>query len=287
MDENDAVNESSDFIQMNQEEYEIGDESEWDQVIDDGNVIKSVNEFIDNIVATCSESITTESDASSIISQEIETIIEASKTSNTEDIGSGVMEQCDLVAVNTGDASHIHLASRKRNRDEEYDQGEACGGKEKRLCLQDSMLHQTLMMPELQDRREISNDATSGLLSDDSNASLALTDYSVDVATQLADELNCCVSPDAYITSNPIPLLTPAASPIPMKSDESVAEICEWPCNLVVDNALTSAIQLRALSPSSLAKLEGKDSFNAQLSEIVFPAKRFRSVTRDFSSPSM
>merc|ERR1712079_94957 len=73
--------------------------------------------------------------------------------------------------------------------------------------------------------------------------------------SQLVEELLDSVSV-GECNSNPIPLLTPPATPVTLKSDDSVVQICEWPYNLTVDNALTSAIQLRALSPSSLVKLE-------------------------------
>ena len=76
-----------------------------------------------------------------------------------------------------------------------------------------------------------------------------------EVDSQLAEELLDNITTDEC-NSNPIPLLTPPATPVLLKSDESVVQMCEWPCNLTVDNALTSAIQLRALSPSSLMKLE-------------------------------
>jgi hypothetical protein len=102
-----------------------------------------------------------------------------------------------------------------------------------------------------------------------------------EVDTQLAEELMGYVSPTPIEgNSNPIPLLTPPASPLPIKSDESVVEICEWPSNLAVDNALTAAIELRPLSPSSLAKLEEDDQRNEPLIT-PFPRK-IRSVTRDF-----
>jgi len=103
-----------------------------------------------------------------------------------------------------------------------------------------------------------------------------------DVDSQLAEELLRGDSPTS-LESKPIPLLTPPASPMPIKSDESVVEIYEWPSGLVVDNAITAAIQLRPLSPSSLARLEEDDQSNEPL-VTVYPRK-IRTVTRDFSCP--
>ena len=113
-------------------------------------------------------------------------------------------------------------------------------------------------------------------------------DHKVD--SQLAEELLGSIEPTtpAQSDSKPIPLLTPPASPVPIKSDESVVEIYEWPCNLAVDNALTAAMQLRSLSPSSLAKLEDVDQQQQQSSDFfntLWPAKlRARTVTKDFTS---
>ena len=117
------------------------------------------------------------------------------------------------------------------------------------------------------------------------------TEYKVDC--QLAEELLGCVTPiegDSAAASNPIPLLTPPASPMPIKSDESVVEIYEWPSNLAVDNALTAAIQLRSLSPSSLAKLEDDGNnddfvlFSSFHHHPTINTRKLRSVTKDFSS---
>ncbi len=101
-----------------------------------------------------------------------------------------------------------------------------------------------------------------------------------EVDSQLAEELLGGDSP-VSLESKPIPLLTPPASPVPIKSDESVVEIYEWPSGLAVDNALTAAIQLRPLSPSSLAKLE-RDEQSMEPFVTLYPRK-VRSVTRDFS----
>ena len=56
--------------------------------------------------------------------------------------------------------------------------------------------------------------------------------------------------------STPVPLLTPPASPLTIETKEGTTTMCEWPCNLVVDNAMTSALRLKAPSPNSLRLLE-------------------------------
>lgn len=98
------------------------------------------------------------------------------------------------------------------------------------------------------------------------------------VNSQLAEEELLYSASTDECNSNPIPLLTPPATPV-IKSDESVVQMCEWPCNLTVDNALTSAIQLRALSPSSLVKLEEtvhhEESFPTSAQEDVKLAAKY------------
>lgn len=57
--------------------------------------------------------------------------------------------------------------------------------------------------------------------------------------------------------STPVPLLSPPPSPLCVESDRGqITTVCEWPCNLAVDNALTMVASLRAHSPTSLMKIE-------------------------------
>jgi hypothetical protein len=64
-------------------------------------------------------------------------------------------------------------------------------------------------------------------------------------------------------SSSPVPLLTPPESPVvfEMNGDKNVT-ICEWPSNLVVDCALTSAAdtEVQPLPPSALEDFERSDS---------------------------
>ncbi len=57
----------------------------------------------------------------------------------------------------------------------------------------------------------------------------------------------------------PIPLLTPPGSPIPIHSEESVTDIFEWPSNLAVDIALTAASKLRPLSLREMEEIDKCD----------------------------
>ena len=75
---------------------------------------------------------------------------------------------------------------------------------------------------------------------------------------QLAEELSGGMLSPVTLESDPVPFLTPPASPTNADGDKGET-ICEWPSNLVVDSAYSSAIELRALSPSSLLKLEVDD----------------------------
>jgi hypothetical protein len=72
---------------------------------------------------------------------------------------------------------------------------------------------------------------------------------------QLAEELMDGMSEDVE-GRGPVPLLTPPSTPIEQSSSTGQIAICEWPSNLAVDNALTAAMALRSLSPSSLVRLE-------------------------------
>jgi len=95
-----------------------------------------------------------------------------------------------------------------------------------------------------------------------------------EVVAQLAQELIEYTSPtpsEAGATPiAPIPLLTPPASPIPIRSDESGQPLIEWPSNLAVDNALTAASKLHPLSLSSLVQLE-EDNECEEPFVILFP----------------
>lgn len=65
----------------------------------------------------------------------------------------------------------------------------------------------------------------------------------------------------------PIPLLTPPGSPIPIHSEESVTDIYEWPSNLAVDIAYTAA---STLHPLSLREMEEIDKCDEPFI-VVFP----------------
>lgn len=82
------------------------------------------------------------------------------------------------------------------------------------------------------------------------------------------------------IAQKPIPLLTPPITPCAIKSDESFVAICELPSDLVVDKSLPATIQLRALSPPSLVKLEDTNNYQGT----IIQPRKVRSVTRDFSN---
>jgi len=73
------------------------------------------------------------------------------------------------------------------------------------------------------------------------------------VDSQLADELiDRIPGSDGQESSSPVPLLTPPGTPVSHTTDGQET-LCEWPSNLAVDVALTSAIEMPL---SSLAKLE-------------------------------
>lgn len=140
----------------------------------------------------------------------------------------------------------------------------------------------------LSDQDVLEPSITTGPLEDtpEFNYTEPVTNLSMEeeeVDDQLAEELSdynsqaeCCID----VVQNPIPLLTPPGTPIPIKSDESVVEIYEWPCNLTVDNAFQSAIKLRSLSPMSLAKLEDVNRREEDFDMVPF--RKVRTVTRDF-----
>jgi len=89
-------------------------------------------------------------------------------------------------------------------------------------------------------------------------------DEKEDVATQeLTGDFALCKKMDCA----PVPLLTPPSSPVTSHfcdstcstvahyyNDSGATAVCEWPCNLTVDTAITSAISLCPLSPESIAQ---------------------------------
>ena len=83
-------------------------------------------------------------------------------------------------------------------------------------------------------------------------------EFEVETDRQLGEELEAKRS--ANEESKPVPLLTPPASPLHVYGDEGDTTVCEWPSNLAVDSAYSSAIsETRPLSPSSLQKQEQDD----------------------------
>jgi hypothetical protein len=74
---------------------------------------------------------------------------------------------------------------------------------------------------------------------------------------EVGDDQRC------HDSNSPVPLLTPPESPVvfEMNGDKNVT-ICEWPSNLVVDCALTSAAvtDVQPLTPSALEEFEKSDS---------------------------
>jgi len=100
------------------------------------------------------------------------------------------------------------------------------------------------------------------------------------VDNQLAEELLDDMSETPAKDRDPVPLLTPPTTPIEERMNTGQIAICEWPSNLAVDNAFTAAIELRPLSPSSLAKLEEQDPSKNDLSTPpTFLHQRLRSVS--------
>lgn len=97
-----------------------------------------------------------------------------------------------------------------------------------------------------------------------------------EIYDQLAEELSGGMLSPVTLESDPVPFLTPPASPITILGDDGET-ICEWPSNLVVDSAYSSAIELRSLSPSSLVNLEVKDK---TMFPLILPIpRRIRTVS--------
>lgn len=102
------------------------------------------------------------------------------------------------------------------------------------------------------------------------------------LAEELIDNMMCDEAPE---TSDPVPLLTRPSTPVVESFSSSGQVVCEWPSNLAVDNALTAAISLRPLSPSSLSKLEENDDLLA--TPTTYPQKRLRSVSEVSSTAGL
>jgi len=85
----------------------------------------------------------------------------------------------------------------------------------------------------------------------------------------LGEELDECKNSDNEEDAAPVPLLTPPASPIVVHAEGGDTTACEWPSNLTVDSAMTSAIaNSRSLSPDSLRKQDEEDEKRVMLSPI-------------------
>eukprot|EP00979_Chaetoceros_neogracilis_P005365 scaffold982_cov234-Chaetoceros_neogracile.AAC.5 len=97
---------------------------------------------------------------------------------------------------------------------------------------------------------------------------------------QRAEELVDDTSKALAKERDPVPFLTPPSTPNETRRSTGQIAFCEWPSNLTVDNALTAAIELRPLSPSSLAKLEEQDtSSNDLYTPPTYQHQRVRSVS--------
>jgi hypothetical protein len=86
-------------------------------------------------------------------------------------------------------------------------------------------------------------------------ASSSEDEYEVEMDRQLDGELHAKGSDNEE--SEPVPLLTPPASPLTIHGDKGDTTVCEWPSNVAVDCAYSTAINdTRPLSPTSLQKQE-------------------------------
>ena len=100
---------------------------------------------------------------------------------------------------------------------------------------------------------------------DDREVSSSDEDYEVETDRQLGEELEGKGSDNEQ--SEPVPLLTPPASPLVFHGDQGDTTVCEWPSNLAVDSAYSSAIaETRPLSPVSLQKQEEEEEKRILLS---------------------
>jgi hypothetical protein len=78
-----------------------------------------------------------------------------------------------------------------------------------------------------------------------------------DLDKRLSEELERKSKDDRVSDNSPVPLLTPPQSPLTIDIGEGGTTFCEWPSNLVVDTAMTTAAtDTRPLSPASLQKFE-------------------------------
>lgn len=99
------------------------------------------------------------------------------------------------------------------------------------------------------------------------------------VDSQLADELiDRIPGSDGQESSSPVPLLTPPGTPVSHTADGHET-LCEWPSNLAVDIALTSAIEMPL---SSLANLEANGATTPDFLQST--SIRVRSVSEASSS---
>ena len=143
------------------------------------------------------------------------------------------LKQANDLSLKNGDSSHPYNTNKKRRISFDH--------KESHLVVGDKRV------------RRLSKISSS-------NRSPSFSEFSFchdEIDAQLAEELKCYSTPvDCKVETTPIPLLTPPASPIPIKSEESDVVIYEWPSNLVVDNALIAASKLHPLSLSEMEEID-------------------------------
>mmetsp|Transcript_29619 Transcript_29619/g.34059 ORF Transcript_29619/g.34059 Transcript_29619/m.34059 type:complete len:557 (-) Transcript_29619:123-1793(-) len=296
-------------------EYDSDEESDDDEQVDCPNDDEDMDEdnekdisFNDNHIASNLEVEIERSDkviqieetvvvsssgdeASSISAGDVESILECNDDSTEMMLSNPDEQNTSGGQTASGDkdqtAQRISLSSplkRKLNQTFDIQSSSQCNNKKMRVERSEwketkaTILNPAPFMPSL-NSSFYSTDITKvdfSLSNSLDNFTSSYSDHEVD--TQLAEEL-LCVSPTS-VDVEPIPLLTPPASPVSFNSVDGQVTICEWPSNLAVDNALTASIELRSLSPDSLAKLEENDINNEPFIS-VYP--RIRSVTRDFT----
>lgn len=93
------------------------------------------------------------------------------------------------------------------------------------------------------------------------NLMISSSDEEDELDRQLVDELNEQERSPKHgfrvLTPYPVPLLTPPDSPLTVEVNGDTTTICEWPSNLVIDNAYMAVSELRLMSPASLQEDEG------------------------------
>jgi hypothetical protein len=265
------ASEASDVSEEEEEEEEESEDEDDEEVAIPGedDVVESHMDADDNSSASDGESTEDETgddnyagEADEEISSILEALVEQGKSLDTEYPESvesyiGVMEdRDDLITV----PKMKRLLSYNTLTALDAEEGHTVGTPKRYKCSPELEFGQPPILPSLSLGPAALNDVmTSHCMLQHRRASPIISSSDdEDLDRQLGEELDYQSDDDRSREHTPIPLLTPPQSPLTFEVDGETATVCEWPSNLAVDSAMTSAMNLLPLTSEALRDFQNE-----------------------------